>query len=237
MDDQMKVRHYLESNGLKATALALPRLVLDWDGDGSRFVVTSIEDPMMIPSDTWIWMYIFDAHGKALGTAHFCAGIHSIVDSLAFETIPKVGKALLICASPVMNGRYDVAGFYVALDGSRPATVRVEDKKGKPIFNDYSFPNTLMGPEPDPSKMVTELESKSPVELLEALTWCNAEPFEGPDCPVIPVYSQDNAKARLKAMYADPVIIRRLHELQESDVPWVSETAKDALTKAPWTQR
>jgi len=239
-EDQAKVNEFLEAKGFEANVLKQPRLIQDWDGDGSRFVLTAIDGSLLRTEEDIdrIWIYVLDANGNVMGTSNFIAGQKCVLTSISTENVPRIGKTLHFSTAPIMNGRRDVAGFYVALDDSRPATIRVEGESGKVIYNDYSFPNCQVGPKPDSSKVASELESKSPIRLLEALTWCNAEHFGRWQVDSIHAdRSQDASGAQFKAMAANPAILKRLRDLENSNVPWVSETAKDTLTKDAWSQR
>jgi hypothetical protein len=229
---------YLKSKGLKDEGplpggyrfdLTCPKMLLDWKGDGSLRVLVTGLDELGIPGSSQGGMFVIQSNDRIVAHSHFLAGHRTDLVSVRAGSAQGIGGVVRFLTRPSMNGRRDVAGFDLTLVGSRPAIIHVFDKNREPAPNIYYTPEFQLGPRPDLRQIAKELQSREPVQNLEALTWLPGQHLKASPDDLADHELRSDVKAFIR-FWKSPEIRARIRTLCHSKLLWVRQVAVEALT-------
>ncbi|AIE84521.1 hypothetical protein [Fimbriimonas ginsengisoli] len=214
-----------------------PWALWDWGGDGSKFVLAIAQYGKVIPSQSRGGVFIFDSAGNVVGSSTFGVGWRTFPTSIETQEVAGVGKVIHFSSRPVINGREDVAGFFVGMDGSRPALIRIADKKDRVVPNVYFASNHQLGPAFDTADVIDKLKSDSPIRVLEALNW-----FAGMHALPDPQGWMSSGEkisdaVRYRTLAGLPETFALIFSLTHSANPWIRDAARLALEHRGWPYR
>lgn len=191
-----------------------------------RWVIASLESTGKIPDQARIQVWVADDEGALVSHTVFGGGWRHLEYSDVRRGAGPGGLDCLSITSLLFAGEWTQ---HVSLVDGRPALVRLEEK-GRPLRNDYAWPNHTLGPVRAPASVAAVLEELrfgSPVAVLSRLTWIGGFHWDGADAFLL---HEDKASADLhRRVKADADVRRQIAALAASTHPWIAEAASNAL--------
>jgi len=199
----------------------------------TNYVVFSAHSLVMIPGNSSASVVLVSSAGRELGRWAFSTGWRIDFKSadLAYNDIVQA-PVMTVGSAPSANGR-DVAKQYFAFVDDRLYFVRIEDREGHLIRNDYLSPNFELGCRP-PAKSARDwtalLESDQLALRLAALTYLSGVHMDS-DNPRMEIFSENIHEAKVAQEFiAAETTRKRIAEYQHSPIPWLAEAAELAST-------
>jgi len=186
--------------------------------DGMRFVLFQGDPIKDIPGNSGAYIYLFDARGRLVGQSSFSTGYRMDITDAAIVSDEIKGESLIAVSTGPAFGREDIAKEYYAFLGDNVVLVRLEDKTGAFVGNDYCSSHHTIGPATmarTDGEWIEALKSSDPVEMLRTLTWLGGKhnsPWRAP--------GEESLQVR-----NHPDIASAVDVLTRNPHPWVSEAA------------
>ena len=186
--------------------------------NGIRFVLFQGNPIWEIPSASGANIYLFDDWGRLVGQSSFSTGWRIDITDAAIISDEIKGESLIaVTTGPSIGGRSIAKQYYAFLD-ENVVLVRLEDKTGAFVGNEYWShdigPATIARTE---GEWIGALNSSDPIELLRTLTWLAGKhnsPFRGRSERRLPVDIREYPEM-------GPVV----DALTQNAHPWISEAA------------
>ena len=200
-----------------------------------RYAVFSGQHIFTIPGTSSASIVLVSATGAEIGSWSFSTGWRIDIQSARISFDDKLqAQVITVSTAPVINGR-DVAKQCFALVDDKLYFVRMEDRKGKLIRNDYLSPNHTLGgdlPAKDMAGWSALLESRKLPLRLAALTYLSGTHMN-PDRRRTDVASESVEDAKVARAFRDADSTKkRIADYRQSEYGWLKEAADLAARPA-----
>lgn|GEM_PF-1924959 len=200
---------------------------------GQRYYVLIGEEPLvMIPGAPRLCFLLFDLNGKQVASEMFDAGWRIDLKNENVRSSDEIGREIIeVLCEPVINGRPIEKQTY-ALVGTSIVLIRLENKTGELVRNNYSAPNLRIGPDVkflSPTDWKSSLTSIDPADVLASLTWLSGVHLNPKKLPFdygqIQYEHMDDVSLN-EQLESNGEVRRTIEALSSSENKWVREAAK-----------
>jgi hypothetical protein len=199
-----------------------------------------------VPDVSSMRIHVFDAKWKRITKQEFPTGYRMRLTRITLAAENPLGKPLVV-ARVVSTGPFEIVNGaerpafeagefqrqYYALSGGQFVMVRLEDHEGRIVPNHYRWSAPSKGPEvPKRSReeWIGTLNSDDPAAQLAALVWLTGTHLSSKAPRAANVNQESVAHSELfEAVRGAAETRKALHDLAESENPWVREYAVKAL--------
>ncbi len=201
-----------------------------------RLILICEPTAVVIPGDCIIDLYVLENQPSLLSRSSFSVGWRTGFGSATW--IQPVGMqfgCIHVTTGAYISGA-DLENQYYVLLGNTPYLARLADSQGKPIRNNFRYPNHTVGPDMTAvrvDQLKAWLLSNQESEILVALTWLAGTHrigVSGID-QGLPSESLESDKAikNIRMLMKDADVVDRIHSLKKGNQMWIREAAMGAL--------
>lgn len=195
-------------------------------GGRARYVMLLGDSLFIIPGGTSACIQLFDATPTLIRSECFLTGWRNQLTGASLEYSEELSADLVVLRTePVINGR-DIRKEYFAISEDRVRLVRLENRGGAVVQNEYVFPNFEIGAAP-PAQTVEAwtslLQSNDKSDVLSALVFLGGRHLT--ERRLSPGSEESKYSPLFQKLVATPAIRDLISQLMTSGSPWIRDAA------------
>jgi hypothetical protein len=211
-----------------------PRYILRHQlANGAHSYIVFAEYPVMFgDSPRFAQVHIFDADTNLLGSTKISIGYRRSLKAVAYRQDAVLGIPILdVNTTNFLRIEGDNREIYAVMD-DRISLLRIEDKSGKLIPNDFGNDEATIGATP-PLRTAEEWEAALASHhawiVLESLTWVGGRHKYVEKVVHRELNEEQKVKLLVFAVRERAAVVNLIAKHAQSDIPWIREAAEAAI--------